>query len=386
MMKPVLVKKRWLNVLSLSVVTIFVISLPFKVATGHIAGGLLLLAAFCMQRDDFGQGAIRNFAETSLAWLVPILVAGLWHTFSNTPSAAPFVETVKVWARILGVGLGLLFLLQRGYVSLRTIVLLVVAAAVVVVASGYYEWFVQWQAGLIPDWNRRRVSGWVFHPNPFAFCVALGVVTSAALLRARQGGMWPWLLIVLSVPLLWASGSRGSIIALVAGLCCFVSVKDRRYLWILLGVGVALAFAYAMDWLDFQRKGSDRVRGEILRFAFAKWAESPWFGWGVGSLPVLEGHVHRQAAHSVVIDLAVSCGVFAVFGWCYAVGRMLLGLLCSTHPAARGVLAALVVVLVSGLVDYSLLTATIYQGAWMLVAVLACWVTTRQAVVQEPPK
>lgn len=386
MMKLALTKERWLNVLGLSVVALFVLSLPFKLATVHVAGSLLLLTAFALRRGDFGLGPVRTFAVTSLAWLVPVLLAGLWHAFSSTPSAAPFVETVKVWARILGVGLGLLFLLQRGYVSMRAIVLLVLAAIAVVVASGYYEWFVQWQAGRLPNWSRWRISGWVFHPNPFAFWIALGVVISAALLRARQGGMWPWLLIALSVPLLWASGSRGSIIALLAGLCCFVAVKDRRYLWVLLGVGMALVFAYAMDWLDFQRAGSDRARSAILRFAFAKWAEAPGFGWGIGSLPVLEGHVQRQAAHNVVIDLAVSCGVLAVVGWCYAVGRMLLGLWRSTHSAARGVLAALVVVLVSGLVDYSLLTATIFQGAWMLVAVLACWVAPRKADVPEGAK
>lgn len=386
MMKFLLLKERWLNVLGVSAVTLFVVSLPFKVATVHVAGGLLLLTAFALRRRDFGLGPVRTYAETSLAWLVPVLLAGLWHAFASTPSAAPFVETVKVLARILGVGLGLLFLLQRGYVSLRTIVLLVLAEIAVVVVSGYYEWFMKWQAGRLPNWSRWRISGWVFHPNPFAFCIALGVVISAALLRARQGGMWPWMLIAVSVPLLWASGSRGSIIALLAGLCCFVAVKDRRYLWILLGVGMALVFAYAMDWLDFQRAGSDRIRSAILHFAFAKWGEAPWFGWGIGSLPVLEGHVHRQAAHNVVIDLAVSCGLLAVVGWCYAVGRMLLGLWRSKHSAARGVLAALVVVLVSGLVDYSLLTATIYQGAWMLVAVLACWVMSRQAGVPEGAK
>lgn len=386
MMEFVLAKERWLTMLAVSAVTLFVLSLPFKLATLHVAGALLLLSAFGLRRRDFCPGPVSAFAVTSLAWLVPVLLAGLWHAFSNTPSAAPFVETVKVWARILGVGLGLLFLMQRGYVTLRAIVLLVLAATAVAVASGYYEWFVQWQAGRLPNWSSRRISGWVFHPNPFAFCIALGTVISAALLRARQGGMWPWLLIALSVPLLWASGSRGSIVALFAGLCCFVAVKDRRYLWVLLGVGMALVFAYAMDWLDFQRAGSDRARSAILRFALAKWVESPWFGWGIGSLPVMEGHVHRQAAHNVLIDLAVSCGVLAVLGWCYAVGRMLLGLWRSTHPAARGVLAALVVVLVSGLVDYSLLTATIYQGAWMLVAVLACWVMSRQAGVPEGAK
>lgn len=386
MSESILAKERWLNMLAVCAVTLFVLSLPFKLATVHVAGALLLLTAFGLRRCDFGPGPVRTFAVTSLAWLVPVLLAGLWHAISNTPSAAPYVETVKVWARILGVGLGLLFLLQRDYVSMRAIVLVTLAAIAVVVVSGYYEWFVQWQAGRLPNWSSRRISGWVFHPNPFAFWIALGMVISAALLRARQGGMWPWMLIAVSVPLLWASGSRGSIIAVLAGLCCFISVKDRRFLWVLLGVGLALAVAYGVGWLDFQRAGSDRTRSAILRFAFAKWAEAPGFGWGIGSLPVLEGHVQRQAAHNVVIDLAVSCGVFAVVGWCYAVGRMLLALWCSTHPAARGVLAALVVVLVSGLVDYSLLTATIYQGAWMLVAVLACWVASRQAGVPEGPK
>lgn len=386
MMESVLVKERWLHVLGVSVLALFVLSLPFKLATVHVAGGLLLLTAFGLRRNDFGPGPVRAFAETSLAWLVPVMLAGLWHAFSNTPSAAPFAETVKVWARILGVGLGLLVLLQREYVSLRAVTLVMLAAIVVVAASGYYEWFVQWQAGRLPDWSSRRISGWVFHPNPFAFCIALGVVISAALLRARQGGTWPWPLIAVSVPLLWASGSRGSIIAVLAGLCCLVSVKDRRLLWVLSGVGVALAVAYGMDWLDFQRAGSDRTRGAILRFALAKWVEAPWFGWGIGSLPVLEGHVQHQAAHNVLIDLAVSCGALAIAGWCYATGRMLLGLWHSSHPAARGVLAALVVVLVSGLVDYSLLTATIYQGAWVLAAVLACWVAPRQAGAPEGAK
>lgn len=374
MTEPTLPKERWSNALAVSAVTLFLLSLPFKIATLHIAGGLLVLSALGLRRSDFAAGPVRAFAETSLAWLVPVFVAGVWHAFSNTPSAAPFVETVKVWARILGVGLGLLFLLQRRYVSLRSVILIVLATVVVVALSGYYEWFLQWQAGRLPNWSSKRISGWVFHPNPFALFMALGVVISAALLRARQGGMWPWLLIAICVPLLWASGSRGSIIAAVAGLCTFASLKDRRFLWILLGTGGLLAFAYGFDLLDLQRTGSDRTRSAILRFALTKFAEAPWFGWGIGSLPVLEGHVHGQAAHNVLIDLAVSCGLIASVGWSYAAGTMLLWLWPSPHPTTRGVLASLVVVLVAGLVDYSLVTATIYQGVWVLAAVLACWV------------
>lgn len=375
---------RWKNVASVAVVTLFLVSLPFKLATVHVAGVFLVLAALGLRRTDFAVGeAARLLLLTSLAWLIPVLFAGLLHELAATPSAAAFSETAKVWARILGVGLGLVFLLQRGRVSLHAIFAGAALAIALVAASGYYEWFMLWREGGWPSWEGHRIMGAVFSPNPFGFLMAMGIVLGLGLLRAQVGGVWSLLLVSVCLPVLWASGSRGGMIAAVFGLISFFSIGKRRHWWALFGLVGLLVLAYGAGWFDFQRASSDGTRRAILNFALMKWGEAPWFGWGIGALTVLDGHVDGQAAHNVLVDLGASCGVFAVVGWLYATGRMLVGLWGNEHPGARGVLAVLVVVLVAGLVDYSLLTAMIYQGVWMLVSVLACWIAARGVRVRE---
>lgn len=386
MTEPVLGKGRWLNVLPVSVLALFVLSVPFKLATVHVAAGFLVLTAFGLRYRDFKTGPVRAFTEISLAWLMPVLLAGIVHAFANTPSAASFAETLKVLARLFGAGLGVLFLLQYERVLPKHVIFLASLAILLVAMSGYHEWFTLWGHGNWPSWTGARVMGAIFNPNPFGFFMALGVVIAVALLRSNLAGAWPIFMVLGCSPLLWVSGSRGSILSALAGLLCLFALKRRSVLGVLVVSGAILAMLYGAGWLYPQRVLSDDTRIAILRFAVMKWVEAPWFGWGVGSLTVLEGNVSGQAAHNVLLDLAVSCGTIAVVGWLFAAARILHMLSRSDHPAACGVLSVFVVLLVSGSVDYSLLTATIYQGVWMLTAVLACWVGARRAGAPEGAK
>ena len=351
---------------------LFIISLPFKLATVHIAAALLAASLISAKPTELNTRPARLYLAATLPWLTPILIASAWHYFAPLAVEPDFAEAVKAVARILFLGLAWVVMLERGWLSTRFAVSFAMIAIAAVILSGYYDLYNHWSAGKTPNWNR-RISGAIYHPNALGLFMALGIVLSAALLRAKQAGLWPWLMIILALPILWATGSRGSLIGTLAGLLCLVSYTNIRHLALLLAIVASVWAAEALDIIDFQRKGSDTARRALLELAIAKWREAPWFGWGVGTFPFLEGNRWKTGTHNVLLDMGVSVGIFAVIGWLYSTLRLLAGLVAARAEAARSALAPLAVLLAAGLVDYTLLTSSLYQGLWVLITVHACW-------------
>ena len=355
---------------------LFILSLPFKFATVHIAAVLLAASLVSTKRHELTAAPTRLYLGTSLPWLIPILVASAWHYFAPLTVEPDLAEAVKAFARILFLGLAWVVMLERGWLSMRFTVTVAMIAIAAVIVSGYQDLYSHWSAGKTPNWNR-RISGAVYHPNALGLFMALGIVLSAALLRARQAGVWPWLVIILALPILWATGSRGSLIGTLAGLLSLVSYTNIRHLALLAAIAASIWAAEALDLIDFQRKGSDVTRRALLDLSIAKWREAPWFGWGVGTFQFLEGNRWKTGTHNVLLDMGVSVGIFAVLGWLYSTLRLLGGLVTTRVEEARGTLALFAVLLATGMVDYTLLTSSLYQGLWVLVTVHTCWVITR---------
>lgn len=351
---------------------LFILSLPFKLATVHIAAILLAASLISAKQSELHAAPARLYLGATLPWLIPVLVATAWHYFAPLTVEPSFAEAVKAVARILLLGLAWAVMLERGWLSVRFAVKLSMITVAAVILSGYYDLYNHWSAGTAPNWNH-RISGAVYHPNALGLFMALGIVLSAALLRTRHAGPWPWLLIILALPILWATGSRGSLIGTLAGLLCLVAYTNVRHLALLASIAASVWAAEALEIIDFQRAGSDVTRRALLELAIAKWREAPWFGWGVGTFPFLEGNRWRTGTHNVLLDMGVSVGVFAVLGWLYSTLRLLGGLITRRNEAVRGPLAMLVTLLAAGMVDYTLLTSSLYQGLWVLIAVHACW-------------
>lgn len=358
---------------------LFILSLPFKFATGHVAAVLLAASLIGAKQHELKASPARLYLGTSLPWLVPILVASAWHYFAPLTVEPDFAEAVKAVVRVLFLGLAWVVMLERGWLSTRFAVSFAMIAIAAVAMSGYYDLYAHWAAGKAPNWNR-RISGAVYHPNALGLFMALGIVLSAALLRARQARLWPWLTIILALPILWATGSRGSLIGTLGGLLCLVSYKNIRHLALLLAIAASVWAAEVLDIIDFQRQGSDTTRRALLELAGAKWREAPWFGWGVGTFPFLEGNRWKTGTHNVLLDMGVSVGIFAALGWLYGSLRIVGVLLVAKEDIARSALAMFAVLLATGTVDYTLLTSSLYQGLWVLITVHACWVIANDPV------
>ena len=354
---------------------LFILSLPFKLATVHIAAVLLAASLISAKQSELHAAPARLYLGTTLPWLIPVLVATAWHYFAPLTVEPSFAEAVKAVARILLLGLAWAVMLERGWLSVRFAVKLSMITVAAVILSGYYDLYNHWSVGKAPNWSL-RISGAIYHPNALGLFMALGIVLSAALLRARQAGLWPWLIIILALPILWATGSRGSLIGTLAGLLCLVSYTNIRHLALLLAISASVWAAESLDIIDFQRKGSDTERRALLELAIVKWREAPWFGWGVGTFPFLEGNRGKTGTHNVLLDMGVSVGIFAVLGWLYSTSRLLVRLVIEGQPKNSGPLAMLVALLATGMVDYTLLTSSLYQGLWVLVTVHISWTLT----------
>ncbi|MBB5375764.1 O-antigen ligase [Deinococcus metalli] len=127
--------------------------------------------------------------------------------------------------------------------------------------------------------------------HPYYYVVSLGLVAVVALWFVvfwRGGGWWRWPTGALAVVTLLAAGSRGPIIALVAGtLAAFAFQRERRRAWVLLpaGVLVVLAAATSSAHLPFKplnRLLNDQTSGReyVWQDAIEGWKTSPLGGVG----------------------------------------------------------------------------------------------------------
>ena len=351
---------------------VLAVSLPPKWATLHIAGLVLIAAVGFARRADWHSTAMRTFLLCTALWLVPVLVtAGLQHAL-GVPTAPDWLELPILVLRMLGIGLGIIILIQRGWLTLYSATFALLCALSIHAGAGFIDLLTEPNASLTA-WRQIRINGLVFNPNPFGMFMAITAILSAGLLR-NQPSHRPalWALLVVALLCVWVSGSRGAILIVAAGLVVLFPPTGRMRLFLYLG-GAALAVGvYLLFGVQTNDTHSDSTRMIALSFSLEKIRMAPWIGWGIGAYEHFPDRVGPNAPHNMWLDLAVSSGVMALAGGLLSAALLVVRLYRQNQPAAQLAMAVFVATLVAGTLEYSILDSTHFRGVWVLVVALAC--------------
>ncbi|BCO31971.1 hypothetical protein TspCOW1_20740 [Thiohalobacter sp. COW1] len=363
---------------------LLLLSLPPKWASLHISGGLLVLALLLARRGDWRRPALRGYLAASAGWLVPVTLAGIGQQFIGMETASSWADLVKLNLRLLGVGLGILLLLERGWLSLRGAVWIALAALAVTALSGHIDWL-QRHGTDLQAWPRPYFTGLAGNPNPYGSFAALGLILSAGLLRARPSNVGLWLLAALLLSALWGSDSRGAVLASLTGLLVLFWPWRHRLLAGLALLAIALVYTYVLTGgIPADELGSgDQRRIEAAWFALHRILESPLLGWGIDAFRDLPG-APLNSPHNLLLDLALGGGLLALAGWLWSTGRLALMLERDGRGETRLMLALLATAVVAGCIEYPLLNSTHFLNIWMLVTVFA-WGVLRGSRPEHRP-
>lgn len=202
-------------------------------------------------------------------------------------------------------------------------------------------------------WSIYRATTTLGHPlvNGVFFAVAsvLGIAMLATRIDRRT-----WILTLLSMGGVAASGSRGALVALAVGVVLMMlrSARSGRnnaaLVLLLVVVGVPAVQWVGQRGSSAEGTGSTAVRTETLRDGLLLWQQHPLFGAGPGIADALKQQMtigdRRRGIESSWLQLGVSIGVVGM-----AILLLLVGV--SLHigrkSVTRGLGAALVVYLVA---------------------------------------
>lgn len=350
---------------------VLAVSLPPKWATLHIAGLVLIAAVGFARRADWHSTAMRTFLLCTALWLVPVLVtAGLQHAL-GVPTAPDWLELPILVLRMLGIGLGIIILIQRGWLTLYSATFAVLCALSIHASAGLIDLLTEPNASLTA-WRQIRINGLVFNPNPFGMFMAITAILSAGLLRNQRSHRPAlWALLLAALLCVWVSGSRGAILVVATGFVVLFPPAGRTRLLLYLG-GAALAVGvYLFVGVQANVTHSDNARMQIILFTLEQILQAPWLGWGIGAYEHIPGHV-VNAPHNMWLDLAISSGLVALAGGLLSAALLIVRLYHQSQPAAQLALAVFVATLVAGTLEYSILDSTHFRGVWVLVVALAC--------------
>lgn len=351
---------------------ILAVSLPPKWATLHIAGLALVAAVGFARREDWHSAAVRTFLLCTALWLVPVLLtASLQHAL-GIATAPDWHELPVLVLRMLGIGLGIIILIQRGWLTLYSATFALLCALSIHAGAGLVDLLTEPNASLTA-WRQIRINGLVFNPNPFGMFMAITAILSAGLLR-NQSSHRPvlWALLVAALLCVWISGSRGAILVVATGLVVLFPPTGRMRPLLYLG-GAALAVGvYLFVGVQSNDTHSDSERMIALSFSLEKIRMAPWIGWGIGAYEHFPDRVGPNAPHNMWLDLAVSSGLVALAGGLLSAVLLIVRLYRQRQPAAQLALAVFVAALVAGTLEYSILDSTHFRGVWVLVVALAC--------------
>lgn len=347
------------------------LSLPPKWATLHVAGLAVVASIGFARREDWRTPAMRTHLLCTALWLIPVLVtAGLQHAF-GVPTAPDWDEFPVLILRLLGIGVGLIVLLQRGWLTLQSASVALLCALSIHAGAGLIDLMTEPSTSLTA-WRELRIDGLVFNPNPFGTFMALAAVFSAGLLRDRLRQPTLWALLIVALLGVWVSGSRGAILAAVAGLLVLFPPSSLIRLVLYVCGAVIAASLYLLVSQSAVVTTSDSERIVALMFTLEKIHMAPWIGWGIGAYEIFPGRVGPQSPHNMLLDLAFSSGLPALLAWMLSTALLISRLRRCEHPATRLALAMLAAVIMAGMTEYSILASTHFRGTWVIVTALAC--------------
>lgn len=353
---------------------VLLLSIPPKWAGLHLSGGLLVLALLLARRTDWRAPALRGYLAASAWWLVPVTLAGIGQQLMGMETASSWADLVKLNLRLLGVGLGLLLLLERGWLTSRGAVWIALGALTVIALSGHVDWVQRHGADPL-DWPSPYFTGLVGNPNPYGTFAALGLILSAGLLRARPSNIGLWLLAALMLSAIWGSDSRGAVMVSLTGLLILFWPWRHRVLAGLALLAIALVYTYVLaGGIPADELGSgDQRRIEAAWFSLHRILASPLLGWGIDAFRDLPG-APLNSPHNLLLDLALGGGLLALAGWLWSTGRLALMLERDGRRETRLMLALLAAAVVAGGIEYPLLNSTHFLNIWMLVTCFCWWI------------
>ncbi len=366
--------------LAFGLIFVLAVSLPPKWATLHFAGfGLVLIAGFARQ-NDWQSRAMRTYLLCTMAWLIPVLLsAGLQHAL-GVATAPPGSDLLVLVLRILGIGIGIIILIQRGWLSLSAAVFAIMFALSLHVGAGLIEWLADSEASLA-TWRQIRLDGLVGNPNPFGLFMALTLLLTTGLLRQAPHSATLWILLIATLFCLLASASRGAAMTAAVGMLVLFPPNTRKRLIVMLLYAALVALMIWQTGLQIDTLTSDEERLKALGFTLEQIRSAPWLGWGIDAYERLPGHIGPNSPHNMLLDLAVSSGLPTLAGWLLATTLLIVRLARHASPSAHLALSLLLASIVAGTLEYSLLNSTHFRGIWVLVTALACCtLVTRDAI------
>ncbi|HRP26538.1 O-antigen ligase family protein [Thauera sp.] len=355
--------------------TIFMFSIPAKWASVHIGGALIVLALLLSGRSYWSSPPVESYARYTLLWLIPVLGATFAQHLLHLDTATPWGDQLTLMLRVLGVGLGLLLMLHKGWVSVRQLGFIVMGCLLIHGVIGITQWALQPHANLVA-WRAIRIEGIVGNPNPFGFYMALGIVLCAALLRdgsaTTVARLSIWACAAIFALGILGSGSRGAVITASAGMAVLFPPSTPRRIGFYLAILGSLVLAYlASDWQDANAY-SDGTRAEALIFSFEAISQRPLTGWGIESFMRIPGHTGINSPHNMLADLALSSGLITLIAFLIALALLTYRLFLLRTPLSTTLLALLAATCVAGTLEYSVLSSNHFRAPWVLIVALAC--------------
>lgn len=364
------------NLAAVALLALFTFSIPAKWASLHLGGLLIVMSLLLSHRSYWVMPATRIYTRCTLLWLLPVIGATLAQQALQLETATPWSVQLSFILRVLGVGLGLLLMLDKGWISLRQFTCIILGGLALHGLIGLGQWIVHPDTSL-SAWRAVRIQGLTGNPNPFGFFMALGLVLSVALLRratvspAQRALIWAGaILFVLGISM---SGSRGAVLTASAGMVVLFppSTPRRRAVYALLLIGLLAAY-FNIHWQGINPEG-DSTRIDALVFSLNSIAQRPFTGWGIESFMRIPGHSGINAPHNMHVELVLSSGVLALVGFLVSTAWVAYRLFITATPFTHTMLALLAASFVAGTLEYSVLTSNHFRSSWVIIVALACY-------------
>ncbi|QRZ61200.1 O-antigen ligase [Rothia sp. ZJ932] len=179
---------------------------------------------------------------------------------------------------------------------------------------------IAWKLGIAPQFYEGYLTGWISDKNVSG--LYYGFVPLVLLFFVRSS-RYQMAVFIISVPLLWATGSRTSIAAFLIGiLWLFFANKLNIFPKIFLGVFIVWFFEwlqrnYADSFFFGDRSGTDALRDRIDTAAWEKVQQAPWHGLGLGQATVDLGENRQFFFHNSYWTLMVEGGILWVLAVCF---------------------------------------------------------------------
>ena len=263
-------------------------------------------------------------------------------TLGATHASDRFGE-IKSWMDQFLVFFVFINLIRDGKMARRTAVYMMLGT-LLVMAMGFEEWLEKRDVNSL---DKARLLGPQNQPNSFgAFLVyAVGPFIALLVTNLANWRAWPLLIVlVVWLRLLIASFSRGAYLGFAAGAAALGYARGKVFLACsaaaLIGLVVAVPevvpesmqarLGLSAEQDDFTTPKIDTSSAHRLilwNAAIEMTKESPVFGWGFGSFPVLKGFytesdVHESDNHNMYLFVASQMGLPALFAMLMVMFRL----------------------------------------------------------------